>query len=146
MPTQDPQKTNLFLAVFSDCYFYLQMYFIILAILFLILMPIAYFNINLMFRFWQGDPPIQDDPRLFDMNVKQRADQFVESMIQRSKSFKTNEIFIPWGCDFQYSNARLIFKVRKNFLRKKSRRKLITLNAWLLYEILLLVKEQKQDC
>eukprot|EP00029_Vermamoeba_vermiformis_P005720 TRINITY_DN2061_c0_g1_i1.p1 TRINITY_DN2061_c0_g1~~TRINITY_DN2061_c0_g1_i1.p1 ORF type:complete len:972 (+),score=248.82 TRINITY_DN2061_c0_g1_i1:58-2973(+) len=62
------------------------------------------------FSFEWGDPPIQDDPRLFDMNVKQRADQFVELMLQRAKSFKTNELFIPWGCDFQFSNARLIFK------------------------------------
>jgi hypothetical protein len=58
-----------------------------------------------------GDPPIQDDPRLFDMNVQQRSDDFVRIAQNRAAVFRTNEVLIPYGCDFQYINAQLMFKV-----------------------------------
>jgi lysosomal alpha-mannosidase len=60
---------------------------------------------------WEyGDIPIQDDPRLFDLNVKERADLFASLVLSRSASYKTNNILVPFGCDFQFQNALMNFK------------------------------------
>lgn len=63
------------------------------------------------FCFECDDPPIQDDPRIFNVNVKERADKFVAEMKKRSISFRTPNILIPFGSDFQYQNANVNFKV-----------------------------------
>jgi hypothetical protein len=62
------------------------------------------------FAFEWSAPPIQDDPRLFNVNIKQRADTFVREMRRRIVSFKTSHILIPFGSDFQYQNANVNFK------------------------------------
>ena len=57
--------------------------------------------------------PVQDDPRLEDMNVKQIADSFVLQMQQRASISRTNHIMVLLGGDFQYENANVMFKVEK---------------------------------
>ena len=56
-----------------------------------------------------ADPPIQDDPRLFDMNVQERVDAFVKITCEQAKSYKTNHIMLTMGSDFQYENAHRWF-------------------------------------
>lgn len=57
-----------------------------------------------------SDPPIQDDPRLFDNNVKERVDLFVKETCEQAASYKTNNIMLTMGSDFQYQNALKWFK------------------------------------
>ena len=57
-----------------------------------------------------ADPPIQDDPRMFDMNVQERVNTFVEETCDQAKSYKTNHIILTMGSDFQYENAHRSFK------------------------------------
>ena len=59
--------------------------------------------------------PVQDDPRLEDMNVKQIADDFAEQMRDRAKTSRTNHIMVLFGSDFQYENANVMFKVNYVF-------------------------------
>lgn len=44
------------------------------------------------------------------MNVKERADTFVQLMQERAKSYKTNNVLVTFGSDFQYMNALINFK------------------------------------
>ena len=57
-----------------------------------------------------ADPPIQDNPSLFDMNVKERVDKFVEETCEQAKSYQTNHIMLTMGSDFQFENAHRWFK------------------------------------
>jgi hypothetical protein len=60
---------------------------------------------------WEwGADPIQDDPRLFNVNIKERCDDFAHQVRTRSASFRTNNVLIPFGCDFQFENAHMEFK------------------------------------
>ena len=56
------------------------------------------------------DPPIQDDPRLFDMNVQDRVNLFVQEACKQANSYRTNHIMMTMGEDFMYENANLWFK------------------------------------
>lgn len=56
-----------------------------------------------------ADPPIQDDPLLYDMNVQERVDAFVKITCEQAKSYKTNHIILTMGSDFQYENAHRWF-------------------------------------
>jgi len=56
------------------------------------------------------DPPIQDDPKLFDMNVQERVDLFVDETCEQADSYKTNHIVLTMGSDFQYENAHRWYK------------------------------------
>ncbi|KAN0052802.1 hypothetical protein ACTA71_006909 [Dictyostelium dimigraforme] len=62
------------------------------------------------FNFEQGDDPIQDDPNLFDNNVESRAEQFTEVALEYSTHYRTNNVLIPFGCDFAYLNAQMYYK------------------------------------
>jgi len=62
------------------------------------------------FNFERGDDPIQDDPNLYDMNVEAKCDQFINEMYETAEFYRTNELLVLWGDDFQYSNANLNFK------------------------------------
>ena len=55
-------------------------------------------------------PPIQDDPNLFDINVKERIDLFVQETCEQAERYKTNSIMLTMGSDFYYSNAHRWFK------------------------------------
>jgi len=60
---------------------------------------------------WEsGDDPIQDDPRLYDENVREKADQFAAQLRQRAASNKHNNVLVPFGCDFQFEKAPINFK------------------------------------
>eukprot|EP01100_Stratorugosa_tubuloviscum_P014870 TRINITY_DN81_c0_g2_i1.p1 TRINITY_DN81_c0_g2~~TRINITY_DN81_c0_g2_i1.p1 ORF type:complete len:1006 (+),score=459.80 TRINITY_DN81_c0_g2_i1:78-3095(+) len=54
--------------------------------------------------------PVQDDPRLFDYNVNLKADEFALEMRKRELAYQTNQIFLAFGCDFQFQNAIINFK------------------------------------
>ena len=56
------------------------------------------------------DPPIQDDPTLFDMNVKERVDLFVKETCEQAESYKTSHIILTMGDDFEYSDAHRWYK------------------------------------
>lgn len=53
---------------------------------------------------------IQDDPFLYDYNVEQRVDIFVQLAEEQAKQFRTNHIMWTMGEDFAYENANTWFK------------------------------------
>ncbi|XP_071483413.1 lysosomal alpha-mannosidase-like [Diadema antillarum] len=57
-----------------------------------------------------NDPPIQDDPRLFDYNVDDRVEAFVKWCRDQAAFFATNHIILTMGSDFQYENANAWYK------------------------------------
>eukprot|EP01133_Synstelium_polycarpum_P001460 gene1460-1693_t len=62
------------------------------------------------FNFEGGDDPIQDDPNLFNVNIAERAAAFVAVAQEYATHFRTNNVLIPFGCDFAYMNANMYFK------------------------------------
>jgi lysosomal alpha-mannosidase len=57
-----------------------------------------------------GDPPMNDDPQLEDNNIQQRVNQFVQETLNEATLYRTNNIMLPMGCDFNYENANTWFK------------------------------------
>lgn len=53
---------------------------------------------------------IQDDPFLYDYNVEQQIDRFVQLAEEQAKQFRTNHIMWTMGEDFAYENANTWFK------------------------------------
>ncbi|KAH9288551.1 hypothetical protein KI387_032668, partial [Taxus chinensis] len=53
---------------------------------------------------------IQDDPFLYDYNVEQQIDLFVQLAKEQAKQFRTNHIMWTMGEDFAYENANTWFK------------------------------------
>ncbi|XP_071952735.1 lysosomal alpha-mannosidase-like [Antedon mediterranea] len=51
------------------------------------------------------DPPIQDDKNLSGYNVDQRVTDFISAVQDQAKHFKTNNIMMTMGMDFEYENA-----------------------------------------
>ena len=56
------------------------------------------------------DQPIMDDPRLFDVNVKEKVDAFVDYVCKQALYYKTKNVIITMGSDFTYENANAWFK------------------------------------
>ena len=56
------------------------------------------------------DPPIQDDPRLFDVNVKERVETFVNWTCEQALRYRTENIMLTMGGDFTYENANNWYK------------------------------------
>ena len=56
------------------------------------------------------DPPIQDDPELFDNNVEERVKLFLNLTLEQAKHHRTNDIMLTMGSDFQYMNARIWYQ------------------------------------
>ena len=56
------------------------------------------------------DPPIQDDRKLFDYNVEDRVERFVQAAFDQAAHYKTNHILMTMGGDFQYQNANTWYK------------------------------------
>ena len=56
------------------------------------------------------DAPIQDDPNLYDMNVKERVSSFINETCSQAEHYRTNHIILTMGSDFQYENANLWYK------------------------------------
>ncbi|GAQ86088.1 lysosomal alpha-mannosidase [Klebsormidium nitens] len=61
------------------------------------------------FDMWSKDPPIQDDPRLYDVNVAERIEAFIKDNLAQAAQFRTNNIMLSMGADFVYSNANTWF-------------------------------------
>ncbi|OQV16536.1 Lysosomal alpha-mannosidase [Hypsibius exemplaris] len=57
-----------------------------------------------------NDPPIMDDPRLEDYNVVERVATFMEVVNNQSLQYKTDNLIITMGNDFNYQNAHVWFK------------------------------------
>ena len=66
---------------------------------------------------WADGIAIQEDDRLFDYNIDSRADAWAKEMRKRSLAFRTNNIMIAFGSDFQYSNANVMFKNMDKLMR-----------------------------
>ncbi|EDV26091.1 uncharacterized protein TRIADDRAFT_63890 [Trichoplax adhaerens] len=64
------------------------------------------------FCFDQGcnDPPIQDDKNLRGYNADERVKTFMELVMMQASGYRTNNIMITMGNDFNYENARHWFK------------------------------------
>eukprot|EP01129_Flabellula_baltica_P000848 TRINITY_DN1078_c0_g1_i1.p1 TRINITY_DN1078_c0_g1~~TRINITY_DN1078_c0_g1_i1.p1 ORF type:complete len:965 (+),score=111.58 TRINITY_DN1078_c0_g1_i1:28-2895(+) len=69
------------------------------------------------FNFEGGDSPVQDDPAIFGYNVSLRAQEFVDDIRNRAQYYRTNDILVTFGCDFQYMNADLNFKNMDKLMR-----------------------------
>ena len=59
-----------------------------------------------------GPPPIIVDPPspYTEANDLERATEFVNLARERAAVYKTNNILIPFGCDFTFQNANMMFK------------------------------------
>jgi hypothetical protein len=93
------------------------------------------------FNWDYGDDPVNDDPRLENVNVKSVADSMAKcvhllsfrsslplslslshislcrDIQERTKGYRTDQILWAFGCDFQYSNPRLNFKSMNKLFR-----------------------------
>ena len=56
------------------------------------------------------DPPVQDDPNLFDYNVDETVERFVKAAVDQAAHYKTNHILMTMGGDFAYQNANTWYK------------------------------------
>ena len=56
------------------------------------------------------DPPIQDDPRLFDVNVKERVERLLNWTCEQALSYRTKNVMLTMGGDFAYENSNTWFK------------------------------------
>jgi lysosomal alpha-mannosidase len=56
------------------------------------------------------DDPIMDDPTLEDFNVDEKVGQFINYTLDQANSYKTNNLIMTMGSDFQFSNAHMWFK------------------------------------
>ena len=57
-----------------------------------------------------NDPPIQDDSSLFDNNVKERVEMFINETCEHASHYKSQHIMLTMGDDFNYQNAGMWFK------------------------------------
>ena len=64
------------------------------------------------FNFEGGDAPINDDPRLENMNMKQRASELSSNLKARISAYPSGKehILVTYGCDFAYQNAHVNYK------------------------------------
>ncbi|XP_074647600.1 lysosomal alpha-mannosidase-like [Tubulanus polymorphus] len=59
------------------------------------------------FDFLCADPPVMDDPRLHDRNVKKRVDDFIAHALKVAKSYRTKNVMLTMGSDFTYQDANM---------------------------------------
>lgn len=57
-----------------------------------------------------GDEPIMDDPKLDGYNVDQKVSSFIRQTLEQANAYRTTNLVMTFGSDFQYSNAHLWFK------------------------------------
>ncbi|XP_057854517.2 alpha-mannosidase [Cryptomeria japonica] len=72
--------------------------------------PGFHFEVN------DDDDPIQDDVLLFDYNVDQRVNDFVDASITQANITRTNHIMWTMGDDFQYQYANSWFTQMDKFI------------------------------
>ncbi|KAJ3614411.1 hypothetical protein NHX12_017985 [Muraenolepis orangiensis] len=63
------------------------------------------------------DPPIMDDPNLEDYNVDDVVKRFTKIAHSQALMYKTNDIIMTMGSDFQYENANLWYKNLDKLIR-----------------------------
>ncbi|KAJ8001680.1 hypothetical protein DPEC_G00171970 [Dallia pectoralis] len=63
------------------------------------------------------DPPIRDDPDLEDYNVEDVVTRFLVIANEQATVYKTNNIIMTMGSDFQYENANLWYKNLDKLIR-----------------------------
>eukprot|EP01090_Pellita_catalonica_P022918 TRINITY_DN9107_c0_g1_i1.p1 TRINITY_DN9107_c0_g1~~TRINITY_DN9107_c0_g1_i1.p1 ORF type:complete len:992 (+),score=187.74 TRINITY_DN9107_c0_g1_i1:420-2978(+) len=59
---------------------------------------------------WATTPPIKFDPRLEGYDLPKKAQEFAQNIEKRQGGYKTSNIFVSFGCDFGYKDARINFK------------------------------------
>ncbi len=69
------------------------------------------------FEYDYGADPVNDDPSLENVNVKQQADTLASDVRARTAGYRTSQILFAFGCDFQYSNPRLMYKSMNKLMR-----------------------------
>eukprot|EP00250_Pteridium_aquilinum_P013927 c21663_g1_i1 orf=147-3290(+) len=57
-----------------------------------------------------SNPPVQDDPELYDYNVEERVNLFVQRALEQAAEFRTNHLMWTMGDDFAYEYANTWFK------------------------------------
>ena len=57
-----------------------------------------------------SDEPIIDNPKSYDFNVERRAEELRKWILHMRRHYRTNNLFMVWGRDFQYQNAHKVFK------------------------------------
>ncbi|XP_022132790.1 alpha-mannosidase [Momordica charantia] len=60
--------------------------------------------------------PIQDDPSLYDYNVEQRVNDFIDAALTQANFTRTNHIMWTMGDDFQYQYAESWFSQMDRFI------------------------------
>ena len=63
------------------------------------------------------DPPIQDDPDLFDYNVDERVNTFLNYTLTQAQFYHSDHIMLTMGFDFNYMNANNWFKNMDKLLK-----------------------------
>ena len=71
------------------------------------------------FCFDQGcnNPPIQDDKNLKGYNADERVNTFMNLVMTQASSYRTNNVMLTMGNDFNYENARHWFKNLDKLIR-----------------------------
>ncbi|XP_074275155.1 putative alpha-mannosidase At5g13980 [Silene latifolia] len=69
-----------------------------------------YFEVN------DDSPIVQDDPDLFDYNVQQRVNDFVDVALSQANVTRTNHIMWTMGTDFKYQYAHTWFRQMDKFI------------------------------
>lgn len=62
------------------------------------------------FDIYCGDDPMMDDPDLDDYNVDKKVKKFLEYTHSQAEWYKTKNLIMTMGSDFQYSNAHMWYK------------------------------------
>lgn len=62
------------------------------------------------FDIYCSDDPIMDNPSLEDYNVDQKVNDFIKYTYDQQKKYKTSNLIMTMGSDFQYSNAHMWYK------------------------------------
>lgn len=57
-----------------------------------------------------GDDPIMDDPNLDEYNVNKKVSDFLKYTHEQANAYKTSNLIMTMGSDFQYSNAHRWYK------------------------------------
>ena len=56
------------------------------------------------------DSRVNPNPPVTNENIKLRADELVLDLKERSSFYATDNFLFPFGCDFNYQNAQVMFK------------------------------------
>mmetsp|Transcript_34522 Transcript_34522/g.25614 ORF Transcript_34522/g.25614 Transcript_34522/m.25614 type:complete len:193 (-) Transcript_34522:1008-1586(-) len=66
-------------------------------------------HLNFDITFW-GNDPFVDDPDLETYNAESLSDYLYDWIIKQRSYYKSSNVFIPMGDDFNYMNAKMFFE------------------------------------